>query len=201
MEQPDMSDRLRAAFNELISCQDPPSIDAVLALGKELANAHLDEFIYEAIGNESIARGILRGMLYAATRLHLPGRTREERDRVNDRGHVRGKLVDIAANHRWPAIHSEVVKFSSRVYAEVAARTPSSSPKDNIAARGAPRKNAEAVDYAIALREENPRPSWKAVWGACKTILQDTSQTAANFKHAVLEEEKRRRLRHHDLSD
>jgi hypothetical protein len=115
---------LNTAFNRLIYAENAPSIEDVLGLGAELCKAHLAEFIYETIDRYSIARANLRSMLFAATRYHFPNMTSEERERVNDRGCVEQLLADIIKHERWPAVRSELVKFSKRAYEEIAARTP-----------------------------------------------------------------------------
>jgi hypothetical protein len=61
---------------------------------------------------------------------------------MNDKGHVRGKLADVEQNHRWPAMRSELVKFSKRVYEEVEARTP--PPPEGERAEGTGADSAQA---------------------------------------------------------
>jgi hypothetical protein len=103
--------------------------------------------------------------------------------------------------NRGTEIEIEAIRRSNESTAPAPAPTDPPAPPSPLpqsAAIGAPRKNPEAVDYAIELRQQNPKPSWKDVWTACRSKLTDTSQTPKNFEHAVLEEEKRRRR---DLSD
>jgi hypothetical protein len=119
-----MSDELRAAFARLYNADRLPQFDDFLALGKELANAGLSEFIYKAIDNSSIAAGALRGLLFAATRRFDSRLSPEDHARLNDLDHLLKALDGIEKRHGWPEIKGELVKFCKRVSQELEDRTP-----------------------------------------------------------------------------
>jgi hypothetical protein len=124
-ESPDAG-RLSAAFNQLISCDEVPSFDVVMALGAELSAAHLDRFAEQAIDQDfgNIPAAILRGMLVAAARHYWSLSTPEERARQGNEEHVRRQLAEIVERGCWPAVRSELIKLFNRVLAELKERTP-----------------------------------------------------------------------------
>src|SRR5262249_8990472 len=118
----------RVAFDRLMYSEEPPSEEAVFALGKELQDAGLRELIYGVIEGKHIASSTLRGLLYAAARLNDSRISPEEHACVDDEGHVRRLLAEIRTHARWPEVRPELVKFSKRCYVELAERTPPEPP-------------------------------------------------------------------------
>jgi hypothetical protein len=166
--------KLRAAFNQLIYSDEVPSVEEVLSLGAELCKANLDEFIYEAIDGDTIARSSLRGMIYAATRLHFPSLTAEDIARLNDEGHVCSVLGEIAQHGRWLAVRSELVKFSKRVGAEIEARTPPEQPSSGNHRPG-------AASAPIKVEQSVGGMSDPFVCPGCCTRLSEHEQQLSSF--------------------
>jgi hypothetical protein len=160
------ANKLRDAFDCLISCEALPPEEAWFALGKELQDAHLGALIDEVLKGKQIAVSTLRGLLDAATRIHDTHLTPEVHDRVNDEGHARRLLAEIRQYERWPEIRDELVKFSKRTYAELPdpVRTLAAPPVDNSAFRPAKELlSPEFPTYKAQHRalEKNPQIRWQ----------------------------------------
>jgi hypothetical protein len=108
------NNRLDAAFRPILEAESTPSYEAVVALGHALAEARL----YEFIGN---CDNPGRGVLTAATRLHLP-LTPEDQARVNDEAFIRGQLAQLDAGEAWLYARDNLRKFKKRVDQELADR-------------------------------------------------------------------------------
>src|SRR5262249_12620281 len=101
-----------------------PALEAFLELGRELHRARLGSFISDAITSRSIEASTARGLLDAATRYHEERRDAEERARLDDEGHARKLLAQIAVDNRWLHVRDEIGKLARLALAQRDARRP-----------------------------------------------------------------------------
>jgi hypothetical protein len=113
------SNALDAAFRPILEAETTPPVEAVLALGRALAEARLYELLRECPNPGG-------GLLDAATRLHLP-LSPEDRKRVNDAAYVHGQLRRFAEARpgeaeSWLHARDKLRKFKKRVDRELEER-------------------------------------------------------------------------------
>jgi hypothetical protein len=141
---------------ELYRSDSLPPVEAWLRFGGELHRARLgsDYFIYRAIEQDSsLEAPYLRGMLFAAARLHNELLGAEDHARLGDQAHLRQTHAWMADPNRWPDIRPQLVRFANLCFEELAMRTPPLQAHTSSGSEDGPA--AVLRDREARLREES----------------------------------------------
>jgi hypothetical protein len=149
---PGMSTALIAAFDSVVLSDTLPSLEAFLALGRELNDSRLNDFIDDSIVGQSTTKGCLRGLLYAAARHHDARIDAETHARVDDEGHVRKLLTMTSETANWLRLRDELRKFYKAVLEELGRRSLP-SPTSGAGALTSSKITPEMGEYEKMIRE------------------------------------------------
>jgi hypothetical protein len=159
MELPMSRESLMAALERLFSSETAPSYKVVLAAGRELHAADLDDFV------RAFPLSPARGLLDAAVRLaDLDSFAEKDRIRSDAEAHIPKLLAAWTANNLWRCDRSQFINFARAADAELEARTPP-----------APRPPGQ----------EGPPPASRPLWDRARRVLSLNGQGLYRYRRTA----------------